>query len=86
MPTPFNATITDGMPFNVPAGKLAEFRAFPVIATYTEKNPSLSIGAVTVAIVTHSMPVGPLFASAGDVISWSGANGAALSGVLTDVA
>lgn len=86
MPAAFNAAIAAGSSYTVPSGKVAEFHAFPVLASRADVSASLAIGAVKVAIVTDADPIGPLHANAGDVISWTGANGAALSGTLTDVA
>lgn len=86
MPAAFNAAIAAGSSYTVPAGKVASFYAFPVLATRSDPADSLSIGAVKVKIVVDAVPIGPLFAGAGDVISWTGANRAALSGTLTDAA
>ncbi|MFC5508729.1 hypothetical protein [Bosea massiliensis] len=86
MPTAFNAAIATGSSYAIPAGKTAEFHAFPVLASRANVNASLAIGAVQIAIITDADPIGPLHANAGDVVSWTGANGAALSGTLTDVA
>lgn len=86
MPAAFNAAIAAGSSYTIPAGKTAEFHAFPVLASRADVNAALAIGAVKVAIITDAAPIGPLFANAGDVISWTGANGAALSGTLVDAA
>lgn len=86
MATAFNAAIAAGSSYAIPAGKTAEFYAFPVLATRTDVANSLSIGAIKVAIVIDADPIGPLHANAGDVVSWAGGNSCALSGTLVDAA
>lgn len=73
--------VVGGATYTVPAGKFAVFRGY-----YNGSSLSLSItGGINIPPPTGALPVGPVVADAGDVISATGSSGEiAITGFLYD--
>jgi hypothetical protein len=84
--TTFSADLTVGA-FSVPKNKQAEFHAMPRPVSVDETGADILIDGVIAARVPRlaTAPVGPLFASAGAVITIDGNTPVSINGRLTDV-